>query len=416
MAMRTITPQGTINAAAELLPYVASLNFEYVYILPLCEADRDMDVRTWSWDCINNPACPYKSVDFFNVDSEYGTNENFKSFITKAHECGLKVMIDLVYLHCGRNVYHLKDDPDFLVRDENGEIPLGGTWPFARINFENENAREYLWSNMLYYVKECGADGFRCDCGDMVPVDFWEEGIKRVREVNPDILMINEGYNRDTLNYGFDMIYTDNTQITDPNSLDLIKGKISVKEWKEKLLEPFSMEGKFIRFVENHDTASVAMIKRLETLVGRDKMEAYITLCFTLNGVPFIWNGNEICDDSMTLIMGNRFFPGTNSINWAYAQTEKGKRRLKIVKALNDLREKYPELQTCDIKLIESDEDVIYYKRCFDDKIITVIINFGNEDYKTTDNDIKTSIISNKTSIEEGQIIIEKNGYIVFEN
>jgi glycosidase len=89
---------------------------------------------------------------------------------------------------------------------------------------------------------------------------------------------------------------------------------------------------------------------------------------------------------------------------------------LKIVKALNDLREKYPELQTCDIKLIESDEDVIYYKRCFDDKIITVIINFGNEDYKTTDNDIKTSIISNKTSIEEGQIIIEKNGYIVFEN
>ena len=417
MAMRSMTPEGTINAATELLPYIAGLNFEYVYILPLCEADRDMDIRTWgTWTYPNNPACPYKSVDYFNVDPEYGTNEDFKNFVKKAHECGLKVMIDLVYLHCGRNIYHLKDDPDFLIKDENGNIPFGERWPFARINFENEKAREYLWSNMLYYVKECGADGFRCDCGDMVPIDFWEEGIRRVRLVNPDVLVINEGFNRDTLNYGFDMIYTDNEQITGPNSSYLMDGIITVKEWKEKLMEPFSQEGKFIRFVENHDTASVAGNKRLEKRIGRDRMEAYITLNFTLNGAPFIWNGNEICDDSITMTQGNRFFPGTNSINWAYAQTEKGKRRLKIVKALNDLREKYPELQTCDIKLVESDENVIYYKRLFGDKVITVIINLGNEDYETTDNDAKASIILNKASIENGKIIAEKNGYIVFEN
>lgn len=416
MAMRSMTPEGTINAAAEMLPYVASLNFEYVYILPLCEADRDMDIRTWSWTYSNNPACPYKSADFFNVDPEYGTNEDFKNFVARAHECGLKVIIDLVYLHCGRNIYHLKDDPDFLIRDENGDIPFGSQWPFARINFENEKAREYLWSNMLYYVKDCGADGFRCDCGDMVPIDFWEEGIRRVREVNPDVLMINEGYGRDTLNHGFDMIYTDNNQITDPNSLYLVNGVITVKEWKERLTEPFSLEGKFIRFVENHDTASLAGGKRLEKRLGRDKTEAYIALCFTLNGVPFIWNGNEICDDSITKIQGNRFFPGLNSINWAYSQTEKGKRRLWIIKTLNDLRERYPGLQSCDIKLIESDENVIYYKRPFGSKIITVIINFGNEAYTTTDKDVKVRVVSNKASAEDGRIVVEKDGYIVAEN
>lgn len=101
MSMRTFTPEGTLKAAEKLLPYVADLGFEYVYILPVCEADRDYDLDIWSpgWQNgeIKSPACPYKHIDYYNVDSEYGTNEDFKNFITSAHNSGLKVIIDLVY-------------------------------------------------------------------------------------------------------------------------------------------------------------------------------------------------------------------------------------------------------------------------------------------------------------------------------
>ena len=112
MSMRTMTPQGTINAAAELLPYVADLGFEYVYIMPVWEMDGDLDRRTWSetMKCVNNPKNPYKIIDFYNVDPEHGTNEDLKSFVNTAHDCGLKVMFDLVYLHCGRNSRYAKEN------------------------------------------------------------------------------------------------------------------------------------------------------------------------------------------------------------------------------------------------------------------------------------------------------------------
>lgn len=415
MSMRTFTPAGTLKAAEKLLPYVAELGFEYVYILPVTEADRDTDVNTWSWkkECIDNPACPYKLVDFFNIDKEYGTNDDFKSFINSAHKYGLKIIIDLVYLHCGRNIYHLAEDRDFLIRDENGNIPIAERWPFARINFNNQRAREYLWENMIYFIKDCNADGFRCDSGDWVPIDFWEEGIKRVKAINPDVLMINEGYNRDSLNYGFDMIYTDNDMITEPNSYYLITGKISVAEWKNRMSEEFAKSGKFIRFAENHDLASTAGVARLERVLGTDKFEAYIALCYTLNGVPFIWNGNEFCDTSVNKIMGNREY-GHNSLNWMNAQTKKGKRRIELIKTLNKMRKEFPELQIAGTEMLSSSENVIAFRRQLKEGILTAVFNLGKECYKT---ELSGNIIfSNYADSAQGKLKVEPNGYCIMKN
>ncbi|MCQ2447108.1 MAG: hypothetical protein MJ141_09510, partial [Clostridia bacterium] len=222
--------------------------------------------------------------------------------------------------------------------------------------------------------------------------------------------------NHDTLDHGFDLLYTDNTRITGPRSLYMIIGEITVTEWKEKLAEPFSQEGRFIRFVENHDTASVAGLKRLEMLIGSDRMEAFIALTYTLNGVPFLWNGNEICDDSMTKTMGNRYFPGTNAINWAYAMTEKGRRRLKIVKTFNDLRKRHPELQASGVSLYPSPENVICYKRKLEGGEIKVFINLGDEEFRMAENGVDEIIVMNRTELEEHQIVIRKNGYMVTES
>ena len=262
---------------------------------------------------------------------------------------------------------------------------------------------------MLYYITDCGADGFRCDCGDMVPIDFWEEGIRRVRAVNPNVIMINEGYNRETLEHGFDMIYTDNDMITEPNSYYMITGKISVAEWKNRMSEEFAKSGKFIRFVENHDLANVSGVARPEAVLGTDKFEAYIALCYTLNGVPFIWNGNEFCDTSVNKIMGNREY-GHNSLNWMNAQTENGKRRISIIKTLNKMRGEYPELQIDETEILNTFDNVIAFKRKLKKGFLMAVFNFGKDIYETEC--IGNIILSNNIK-KNNKISVEKNGYYI---
>ena len=113
LSFRAMTPEGTINAAAKMLPYIKSLGVTWVYIAPVWKADDSMDETTWSprqkKSGCGNPKNPYKMIDYFNVDEEYGTNEDLYNFVKEAHSLGLKVMFDLVYLHCGVNAVFLKD-------------------------------------------------------------------------------------------------------------------------------------------------------------------------------------------------------------------------------------------------------------------------------------------------------------------
>ena len=146
LALRSFTPEGTLNAAKLLLPHVASLGVDIVYICPFCVADDDDEIATWSIRQIEsktgNPKNPYKIADYFNVDTEYGTNEDLKAFVKEAHNCGLKVLFDLVYLHCGKRAVFINEHPDFVVRNEDGTILLPDRWPFARLNFKCKELRE----------------------------------------------------------------------------------------------------------------------------------------------------------------------------------------------------------------------------------------------------------------------------------
>ena len=75
MALRSFTPEGTLKAAEKLLPHVASLGVDIVYLCPVFVAENDEDQSTWSQRQIasntNNPKNPYKIADYFNVSIDY---------------------------------------------------------------------------------------------------------------------------------------------------------------------------------------------------------------------------------------------------------------------------------------------------------------------------------------------------------
>ncbi len=115
--------------------------------------------------------------------------------------------------------------------------------------------------DVLLYWAEKGVDGFRCDMAEMVPVEFWEWALKKVKEVYPDVIFIAEIYNpaeyRNYINQGgFDYLY-DKVQLYDSLRL-IIQDKsstdhIAVVQESLKDIAP-----KLLHFLENHDEQRLA--------------------------------------------------------------------------------------------------------------------------------------------------------------
>lgn len=415
LSLRTITPEGTLNAAKKMLPHIASLGFDIIYLTACFAADNDLDVSSWSVRQLKsgcgNPKNPYKMSDYFHVDEEYGNDKDLHSFVNAAHECGLAVLFDLVYLHCGKNAVFIKENPDFVVRNEDGTTLVGETWPFARLNFDNPALREYLYSNMEYFVKEYGVDGFRCDVAESVPYDFWDEGIKRLRKIKPDIYMLSEGSGSELIKELFDGSYHFEKKDKLINMYkDVSEMKTYIKSLEE---EPYCL--KTLNFIDSHDLATDE--ERREKVFGNDGVESLVFLMYTIAGIPFVWNGMEVCDDSENCMFSNRFFGRKNFINWANALTEKGKNRMQLIKKLADLYHSREELYDGTISFVETKDAkcLLTFVRQKDDKKLFVCINtsneFDEEDFGVT----LTPIMSKNVMIDSGKIKAEPYGYIIGE-
>ena len=151
LSLRVFTPEGTLRAAEKMLPMLADLGPKYLQLVALTVADDDEDRTYWSKRQIgsdtNNPKNSYRMKDYFHVDEEYGTDEDFRDFIKTAHKFGLRVILDLVYLHCGPKAVFLDEHPEFIQRDESGKIKLMGEWAFPRFDYSNMDVRDGLiWS------------------------------------------------------------------------------------------------------------------------------------------------------------------------------------------------------------------------------------------------------------------------------
>ncbi|MBO7310659.1 MAG: hypothetical protein J6U86_04630, partial [Clostridia bacterium] len=125
IVFKMFTVEGTIKAATEKLKHVADIGIDIIYLSPFFEADDDMDRSAWSERQIrsgmNNPKNPYRISDYFKIDPEYGDESDLEEFVKTAHGLGLKVIFDLVYMHCGPGKF-VREHPTFVQRDENGNI------------------------------------------------------------------------------------------------------------------------------------------------------------------------------------------------------------------------------------------------------------------------------------------------------
>ena len=151
--LRPFTLEGTLEAATRMLPHIASIGVDIVYLCPQMVADDDPRTEFWSdrqnASKMENPFSPYRIKDYFHTDPEYGTDDDLKRFVAIAHRLGMRVMLDLVYYHCGPTAVFIEEHPDFVKRNDDGTVK-NGRWHFPELNFDCLELREYLWQNMEY--------------------------------------------------------------------------------------------------------------------------------------------------------------------------------------------------------------------------------------------------------------------------
>ena len=331
---RAFTPEGTLRAAAGRLGALKEIGVTIVYLLPVFAMDDDMDQSFWSPRQIKsgfgNPKNQYRIKDYFHVDAEYGSDADLRDFVAKAHGLGLKVLFDLVYFHCGPTARVIDEFPSAVMRNPDGSVAKG-YWRFPQFDFSSPAAREYLLSNLTYLLIEFGVDGFRCDVGDAMPVDFWCEARRRMDALKGgDAVLLCEGDDPQNQLVAFDADYGWFPK-------DFLDGKEgvtarSIRDAWVKREHDAARGARFVNHYENHDIAT-NMDPRRERAWGSDAVDQVLAWMFTADGVPLLFNGNEIADDD-----GGHSMFGKTPIDWSRAETEKGRARRDFVRRLAALR------------------------------------------------------------------------------
>jgi glycosidase len=239
---------------------------------------------------------PYAIRDYYAVNPEFGTLEDFRALVAETHARGMKIIIDLVANHAAWDNPLTTEHPDWFTRDRDGNLrpPVPDWSDVAEFDFSNPGLRAYMAEMMLYWVRDVGVDGFRCDVAGLVPRDFWEAVRPKLDAVKP-MLMLAEDDNPAMHLEAFDLTYDWRTY---DHLGRLTAGKLTPQDIRNTLTDEdllFPRASLRLRFSTNHDKNAwdEPAIQRY----GPRAAKAAAVLIFALPGVPLIYNGQEVGND-----------------------------------------------------------------------------------------------------------------------
>lgn len=285
MNVRQYTPEGTFAAAAEHLPRLKELGVDIVWLMPIYPIgvlERKGTLGSY-----------YAISDYCATNPEFGTLEDFDAFLAKAHDLGLRVILDWVANHTSPDAKWINSSPaDWYVRDENGKTIVQYDWTdIAKLNYDNHDMRAEMEKAMRFWL-ERGLDGFRCDMACEVPFDFWQSALPSIRKDYPQIYMLAEGEHTELHNNSFDASYAWELHHLLNSIAKGEKGVSELKEYIAKDAAAYPKEAFRLMFTSNHDENSWAGTE-FERMGDAAKVMAVLT--FTLpNGQPLIYTGQEM--------------------------------------------------------------------------------------------------------------------------
>ncbi|MEW6279483.1 MAG: alpha-amylase family glycosyl hydrolase, partial [Candidatus Eremiobacterota bacterium] len=292
---------GDLQGAIDKLDYVKGLGATAIWITPpLANQDTFIDTDGYHG---------YWPVDQFGVDRHLGTMDKFKEFVAKAHEKGLKVLLDLPLNHVAWEHPQWKDPAYHDWFHHNGDIKdWDDPWQaencsiFGLPDLAQENPvveRHLIEVGKLWAAT--GVDGFRLDAVKNVPKSFWSKFNRAMHETaGKDFLLLGEYYHGDPGKYpdyqntdmdglvDYPLYYTITDVFAHDHSMRELAGRVS------QCQQTYQRPEKMGIFLDNHDT------RRFLTKAGGDRQKLKLALAFatTMNRIPTLYYGTEVSMES----------------------------------------------------------------------------------------------------------------------
>jgi glycosidase len=358
---RDFSRTGDLNGVTAQLDRLNELGVNILWLMPIHPIGEKLRKGTFG--------SPYAIKDYYAIDPDYGTLDDFKKLVAGAHQRNLKVIMDLVADHTAWDSVMMKH-PEFYKHDAQGNVisPEPEWTDVAALNYGNPELRQYMLAMLKYWVQTCDVDGFRCDAAAMVPTDFWEKSRAELTRIKPDIVLLAEASKPELMVKAFDLDYSW-PLLTTLNHV-LVRGAPARElraSWEESRRQ-FPQGSLHLRISDDHDEA------RAVTRFGQNGALAASALMFTLDGVPLIYNGMEVGDTSAT--SGNALFE-QRRISWL----PKNNPPLRdIYHGLIQLRKQHAALRSSRVDWLHNSDEarLLTFLRADDKDQLLVVINFSD--------------------------------------
>ena len=279
------------------IPHFKKLGINTIYFCPIFESTSH----------------GYDTKDYKVIDCRLGTNDDFKGLCDKLHKNGIKVIIDGVFNHVGRDFFAFKDvqqnkynsafkDWFYINFDGNSSYNDGfyyegweGHYELVKLNLDNPAVKDYLFDCVRFWINEFKIDGIRLDVAYMLNKNFMRELRGFVQQINPDLFLVGEMIHGD---YNGIM---NNEMLHSVTNYECYKGiysslnEMNMFEISYSLNRQFGSEnwclytGKnLVSFIDNHDVNRIA-----SALTHESHIKLAFGILFTMPGIPCVYYGSE---------------------------------------------------------------------------------------------------------------------------
>ena len=358
---------GTLRGVIQKLDYIQSLGCNAIYLSPLFKSPSHHG---------------YDSTDYYTVEPRFGTNEELKELIEKAHASGIRIILDFVANHWSNK------HPTFEAaqRDADSKYRAWYTWQrwpdmytsffgvkgMPQLNLKHKPASDYLLACARYWL-ENGVDGYRLDYVPGPPRTFWADFRKTCKAVKPDVFLFGEvvGHAETIASYVphfdgcLDFLLADALRRTFVlETLTLLEFEAFLTVHETYFLPDFSLPA----FLDNHD------MTRILYLAGEDKAKVKLAalVLFTLTAPPVIYNGTEVGVSQRNPL--GRFEEARLPMLWGDGQD---KNLLTYFQRLGTLRKQFPVLTSGKRKVVHLNvqKGTYAYLRTSEDKPVLIVLN-----------------------------------------
>lgn len=334
--VRNYSREGTFAAVERDVERIKALGVDVIWLLPIHPLGVEKRKGTLG--------SPYAIKDYREINPEFGNFADFRRLVNKIHECGMKVIIDVVYNHTSPDSYLATHHPDWFYHKADGKPGnrVGEWWDVVDLDYSHPELWDYQIATLKLWAGEYRVDGFRCDVASMVPIAFWKRAREAVEKERADMIWLAESVDPEfILNarangfycasdselmqvfdicYDYDIYSKFSDTFTSDNALETYAEAINRQEW----IYPDNYIK--LRFLENHDRPRAAYL-----IENEKALRNWTAFIYFQKGITMIYNGQE---------MGVKQLPGLfdlEPIDWKDGTQELSS----LMQRMNEVKKQY---------------------------------------------------------------------------